>query len=84
MTGTNNLANQADVERFLTSAGVRGDERRDVSKAFNEILFRLRFNHVSALDNGLRLPHDYKYPDANLIRRSTRSSLLPSPRMGRS
>lgn len=63
MTGTNNLANQADVDRFLISAGVRGDERRDISKAFTEILFRLRFNHISALDRALRLPHDYKYPD---------------------
>jgi Protein of unknown function (DUF1549)/Protein of unknown function (DUF1553) len=64
MTGTNALANQGDVERFLTASGVRGEERKDVSKAFSEILFRLRFNHISALDKALRLPHDYKYPDA--------------------
>ena len=64
MTGTNNLANQADVERFLSSSGVTGEERKNVSKAFSEILFRLRFNHISALDKALKLPHDYKYPDA--------------------
>ena len=40
------------------------DERRDVTRAFSEILFRLRFNHTTALDRALKLPHDYQYPDA--------------------
>ena len=64
MTGTNNLANQADVERFMSQNNVRGDDRKNVSKAFSEILFRLRFNHVSALDRALKLPGDYQYENA--------------------
>ena len=64
MTGNNNLANQADVLRFLSQSGLSSDERRDVSRAFTEILFRLRFNHITALDRALKLPHDYQYTDA--------------------
>ncbi len=64
MTGVNNLANQADVERFMTAQGIKGDERRPLNKAITEIIFRLRFNHVYALDRALRLPSDYQYKDA--------------------
>ncbi|MFZ4765279.1 MAG: DUF1549 domain-containing protein [Roseimicrobium sp.] len=64
MTGTNNLANQADVERFMSQQGLRGEERKNVTRAFSEILFRLRFNHIYALDKTLKLPQDYQYPDA--------------------
>lgn len=64
MTGVNNLANQGDVERFMTTQGLKGDERRPLTRAFSEILFRLRFNHVYALDRALRLPGDYQYQDA--------------------
>ncbi len=64
MTGNNNLANQGDVQRFLAKSAINNDERRDLTKAFSEILFRLRFNHITALDRTLKLPHDYKYPDA--------------------
>ena len=64
MTGNNNLANQTDVLRFLAQSNVPVEERREVTKAFSEILFRLRFNHITALDRTLKLPHDYKYPDA--------------------
>ncbi|RBP35325.1 cytochrome c5 [Roseimicrobium gellanilyticum] len=64
MTGVNNLANQADVERFMTSQGIKGDDRRPMNKAITEIIFRLRFNHVYALDRTLRLPTDYQYKDA--------------------
>ncbi|QIF05443.1 DUF1549 domain-containing protein [Roseimicrobium sp. ORNL1] len=64
MTGVNNLANQADVERFMTTQGIKGEERRPMNKAITEIIFRLRFNHVYALDRTLRLPGDYQYKDA--------------------
>ena len=64
MTGNNGLANQADVQRFLAKSDLSSDERRDVTRAFPEILFRLRFNHITALDRALKLPHDYQYQDA--------------------
>jgi hypothetical protein len=64
MTGTNTLANAADVQRFLSKSNVPADQRRDVTRAFSEILFRLRFNHTTALDRALKLPHDYQYPNA--------------------
>ena len=64
MTGVNNLSNQADVERFMTGQGIKGDDRRPLTKAITEIIFRLRFNHVYALDRQLRLPSDYQYQDA--------------------
>ncbi len=57
MAGTNNLGQrQADVNRFMTSKASRARDRRLLNKAFSEILFRLRFNHVFALDRSLKLP----------------------------
>ncbi|MEZ0273561.1 MAG: DUF1549 domain-containing protein, partial [Roseimicrobium sp.] len=64
MTGVNNLSNQADVERFMTAQGITGQDRRPMNKAITEIIFRLRFNHVYALDRQLKLPTDYQYKDA--------------------
>jgi hypothetical protein len=64
MSGTNSLANVNDVQRFMAQSNVPVAERKDVTKAFSEILFRLRFNHIQALDRTLKLPQDYKYPDA--------------------
>jgi hypothetical protein len=64
MTGSNQLANAADVQRFLAKSDIEPEERRKVTRAFSEILFRLRFNHITALDRTLRLPHDYQYTDA--------------------
>ncbi|MEZ0389573.1 MAG: DUF1549 domain-containing protein [Verrucomicrobium sp.] len=64
MAGSNNLANAADVNRFMTQQGIVGEDRRLINKAFGEILFRLRFNHVFSLDRTLKLPGDYQYKDA--------------------
>lgn len=64
MTGTNTLASQADVFKTMTKLGVKPEEKKDIGKALNEILFQLRFNHVFALDKTLKLPQDYKYEDA--------------------
>lgn len=64
MAGSNNLANFADVNRFMTQQGITGEDRRPLTKAFSEILFRLRFNHVYAFDRALKLPGDYQYKDA--------------------
>ncbi len=40
------------------------DERRDLQRAFSEILKPVRFNNVVETDRALRLPHDYQYDDA--------------------
>ncbi|OAI57286.1 hypothetical protein AYO49_02290, partial [Verrucomicrobiaceae bacterium SCGC AG-212-N21] len=64
MVGSNNLANQAEVQRFLAKSDIAPDERREVTRAFSEILFRLRFNHIYAMDRSLKLPPDYQYTDA--------------------
>jgi hypothetical protein len=64
MAGSNALANAADVNRFMTQQGLVGEDRRTMNKAFSEILFRLRFNHVYSLDRSLKLPGDYQYKDA--------------------
>jgi hypothetical protein len=63
MTGTNALPNFSEVARTMTKMGLSADEKRDVQKAFSEILFQLRYNHTVALNRALKLPHDYKYPD---------------------
>lgn len=63
MSGTNALPDQSDVVRTMGRMGIGADERRDIQKAFTEILFQLRYNHTVAYDRVLRLPHDYKYPD---------------------
>ncbi|MBL9179396.1 MAG: DUF1549 domain-containing protein [Verrucomicrobiaceae bacterium] len=43
-----------------------GVERRDIGRAMSEILRPLRYNTVidESSRRGLRLPHDYQYPDA--------------------
>lgn len=64
MTGSNALATQADVAKAMTKLGVKPEEKKDIGKALNEILFQLRFNHVFALDKALKLPQDYQYKDA--------------------
>ncbi len=64
MAATNNLANAADVNRFMAKANIAPGERKEIQKAFSEILFRLRFNHVFAFDRTLKLPTDYQYKDA--------------------
>jgi len=63
MSGTNALPDQSEVVRTMGKMGIGADEKRDIQKAFTEILFQLRYNHTVAYDRVLRLPHDYKYPD---------------------
>lgn len=63
MTGTNALPNQSEVIREMTKMGMSGEDKRDVQKAFTEILFQLRYNHTVAYDRVIKLPADYKYPD---------------------
>ncbi|HEY2573018.1 MAG TPA: DUF1553 domain-containing protein, partial [Verrucomicrobiaceae bacterium] len=63
MTGTNNLSNQSEVLKAMAKMGMSGEEKRDLQKAFTEILFQLRYNHTVAYDRVIRLPADYKYPD---------------------
>ncbi len=80
MTGSNGLSNPLLAGAFygkgakktkkgapaMTAALPAGLERKDVSKAMNEILRPLRYNTV--VDNSttkeLRLPKDYQYKDA--------------------
>ena len=82
MTGTNGLSNPLLAKAFYGGStkskkgkgkgqGMNktlpgGLDRKEVSKAMNEILRPLRYNTV--LDNtdsrALKLPHDYKYDDA--------------------
>lgn len=63
MTGTNGLAGQTNLVRNMQKAGIQGAERRELTRAMSDILFRLRFNRVQALDRQLKLPHDYAYQD---------------------
>lgn len=80
MTSTNGLSNPLLAEAFYGRSGRKtkkgnaalnaklpaGMDRREVSRAMNEILRPLRYNTV--LDKSdktpLRLPHDYQYSDA--------------------
>lgn len=63
MAGSNGLPNFAEVGRTMSRMALGADEKRDVQKAFTEILFQLRYNHTVAYERAIRLPHDYKYPD---------------------
>ena len=64
MAASNVFTNQAEISRAMSRMSASADEKRDVQKAFTEILFQLRFNHTYAYNRPLKLPHDYKYPDA--------------------
>lgn len=63
---TNNHPLQREAIQLLQKKkGKITDERkREISKAFSEILFPVRFNNVVQTDRKLRLPHDYQYDDA--------------------
>ncbi|MCB1062731.1 MAG: DUF1549 domain-containing protein [Verrucomicrobiae bacterium] len=43
---------------------LNADQKRDLQKAFSEILKPVRFNNVVSTSRALRLPKDYKYDDA--------------------
>ncbi|MDZ4286682.1 MAG: DUF1549 domain-containing protein [Prosthecobacter sp.] len=80
MTGTNGLSNPLLAQAFYGGGGKKnkkggqamsaklpdGMQRKDVSKAMNEILRPLRYNTVldQTKTKELRLPHDYQYNDA--------------------
>jgi hypothetical protein len=64
--GANSKGNKTKGSPALNDYLPEGIERKDMSRAMNEILRPLRYNTV--LDNTdtreLRLPHDYQYTDA--------------------
>ncbi len=62
---TNNSDNMTSAMSELSKGKkVTSQYRRDISKAFSEILKPLRFNNVYIRDRTLALPHDYQYADA--------------------
>lgn len=63
MAASNVFVNQNDISKLLNQVVDGSQERADIRKAFTEILFQLRFNHIYAYNRPLQLPHDYKYPD---------------------
>jgi len=63
MAASNVFTNQNDISKMLNQMVAETKERTDIRKAFTEILFQLRFNHIYAYNRSLQLPHDYKYPD---------------------
>ncbi|MCB1232258.1 MAG: DUF1549 domain-containing protein [Verrucomicrobiae bacterium] len=54
------------AKKFREKQGkaMKKDDRKDIQRAFSEILKPVRFNNVIETDRALRLPHDYKYDDA--------------------
>lgn len=57
---------------------VGAEEKRNLNRAFSEILFPLRFNNVVEIPRSLRLPHDYQYDDAR-----PKSVVEPATLMGK-
>jgi hypothetical protein len=63
---TNNSDNQTAAMAILQKKDKEAydRDRRDIGKAFSEILKPLRFNRVKQQTRTLVLPHDYQYDDA--------------------
>lgn len=57
---------------------IGAEEKRNLNRAFSEILFPLRFNNVVENPRALRLPHDYQYDDAR-----PKSVVEPATLMGK-
>jgi len=64
MRGNAVLTNQEPVLAELRKEGYKRAEQREMQQAMGQIRFRLRFNHITAFERKLELPHDYQYDDA--------------------